>query len=45
MKRGKKPFANTHIAKYDLNDRDIRYILKEMGKNPDGYDYLHKNKP
>jgi disulfide oxidoreductase YuzD len=44
--RGKssEPFANTSIEKYDPTDGGIGYLLKEMSKNPDGYDYLIKNK-
>lgn len=42
---GKEPFANTRIDKYDPNDGGIGYMLKEVSKNPDGYDYLYKNKP
>lgn len=43
--RGKaaEPFANTKIEKYDPNEGGIGYLLKEVAKNPDGYDYLYKN--
>lgn len=42
---GKDPFANTKIEKYDTNRGGIGYLLKEVTRNPDGYDYHYKNKP
>ena len=43
--KGTEPFANTKIETYDPKDGGIGYLLKEMSKNPDGYDYHYKNKP
>ena len=43
--KGTEPFANTKVEAYDPKDGGIGYLLKEMSKNPDGYDYHYKNKP
>lgn len=41
---GAKQFANTKIEKYEPNEGGVGYCLKQMHLNPDGYDYLYKNK-
>ncbi len=42
---GKNPSANTKIEKYDPKEGGVGYLMKELHKNLDGYDYLTKNKP
>ena len=41
----RKQVATTNISKYDPKLGGIGYILEELSKNPDGYDYHYKNKP